>query len=96
LNLPNDPFRNGVCQDRCTEIFSTNNFVLGDTYSFSPSTIMEVRLSYQRFSYDRTPSTTGYDLSQLGPGWASPRKLGCVYCVRKIPREFYGVCRSDE
>ncbi|HMJ60170.1 MAG TPA: carboxypeptidase-like regulatory domain-containing protein [Bryobacteraceae bacterium] len=33
LNLPNDPFLNGVCQDRCTEIFSTNNFVLGDTYS---------------------------------------------------------------
>ena len=70
LNLPNDPFLNGVCQDRCTEIFSTNNFVLGDTYSFSPSTIMEVRLSYQRFVYDRTPSTLGYDLGQLGAGWA--------------------------
>jgi hypothetical protein len=70
LNLPTDPFQNGICQDRCTEVFNTNNFVLGDTYSFSPSTIMEVRLSYQRFSYDRTPSTLGYDLGQLGPGWA--------------------------
>lgn len=70
LNLPNDPFQNGVCQDRCTETFNTNNFVLGDTYSFSPSTIMEVRLSYQRFIYDRTPSTVGYDLGQLGAGWA--------------------------
>ncbi len=70
LNLPNDPFQNGVCQDRCTEVFNTNNFVLGDTYSFSPSTIMEVRLSYQRFVYDRTPSTLGYDLGQLGAAWA--------------------------
>jgi hypothetical protein len=66
LNLPNDPFQNGVCQDRCTETFNTNNFVLSDTYSFSPTTIMEVRLSYQRFSYDRTPTTIGYDVTQLG------------------------------
>ncbi|HEY6987115.1 MAG TPA: carboxypeptidase regulatory-like domain-containing protein, partial [Bryobacteraceae bacterium] len=33
LNLPIDPFRNGICKDRCTETFNTNNFVLGDTYS---------------------------------------------------------------
>jgi hypothetical protein len=66
LNLPNDPFQNGVCQDRCTETFNTNNFVLADTYAFSPTTIMEIRLSYQRFKYDRTPSTLGYDLTQLG------------------------------
>jgi len=81
LNLPNDPFRNGICQDRCTETFSTNNFVLGDTYSFSPTTIMEVRLSYQRFSYDRTPSSLGYDLSTLG--W--PASLNSQATFRDIP-----------
>ncbi len=66
LNLPEEPFGNGVCQDRCTETFNTNNFVLGDTYSFSPTTILEVRLSYQRFDYNRTPATLGYNLTQLG------------------------------
>ena len=81
LNLPNDPFGNGVCQDRCTELFNTNNFVLGDTYSFSPTTIMEVRLSYQRFNYDRTPSTLGYDLTQLG--W--PASLNSEAIFRDLP-----------
>jgi len=81
LNLPTDPFGNGVCQDRCTETFNTNNFVLGDTYSFSPTTIMEVRLSYQRFSYDRTPSTLGYDLTQLG--W--PASLNTEAVFRDLP-----------
>jgi hypothetical protein len=66
LNLAIDPLGTGVCQDRCTEIFNTNNFVFSDTYSFSPTTILEVRASYQRFSYDRTPKTLGYDLTQLG------------------------------
>lgn len=81
LNLPTDPFQNGVCKDRCTEIFNTNNFVLGDTYSFSPTTIMEVRLSYQRFNYDRTPSTLGYDLTQLG--W--PAALNTEATFRDLP-----------
>lgn len=82
LNLPNDPFRNGVCQDRCTETFNTNNFVLGDTYLFSPTTILEVRLSYQRFSYDRIPSTLGYDLAgQLG--W--PAFLNSQVSFRDLP-----------
>ena len=66
LNLPQDPFGNGVCQDRCQEYFNTNNFVLSDTYSFNPTTILEVRASYQRFLYDRTPSTLGLDLTTLG------------------------------
>lgn len=81
LNLPNDPFRNGVCQDRCTEKFNTNNFVLADTYSFSPTTIMEVRLSYQRFNYDRTPSSQGFDLTTLG--W--PSSLNSQVAFRNQP-----------
>ncbi|MBV9032958.1 MAG: carboxypeptidase regulatory-like domain-containing protein [Acidobacteriaceae bacterium] len=81
LNLPIDPFHNGVCQDRCTETFNTNNFVLGDTYSFTPTTVWEFRASYQRFSYDRTPSTLGYDLSQLG--W--PASLNTQVAFRDLP-----------
>ncbi len=81
LNLPTDPFHNGVCQDRCTETFNTNNFVLADTYSFTPTTIMEVRLSYQRFVYDRTPETLGYDLTTLG--W--PATLNSQAVFRDLP-----------
>ena len=74
LNLPNDPFGNGVCQDRCTETFSTNNFVLGDTYSFNPTTVMEVTLSYQRLAYNRTPTTIGYNLEALAGRHRMPRR----------------------
>ena len=81
LNLPTDPFGNGVCQDRCTEVFNTNNFVLGDTYSFNPTTILEVRLSYQRFLYNRTPETLGYDLTQLG----LPANLNSEVTFRALP-----------
>lgn len=81
LNLPTDPFGNGVCQDRCTETFNTNNFVLGDTYSFSPTTIMEIRASYQRFDYNRIPVTLGYDLTKLG--W--PASLNSEAVFRDLP-----------
>jgi hypothetical protein len=83
LNLPEEPFGNGVCQDRCTETFNTNNFVLGDTYSFSPTTIMEIRLSYQRFVYDRTPATLGYNLTTLG--WPASLNTQAVFDDLPIP-----------
>ena len=81
LNLPIDPFRNGVCQDRCTETFNTNNFVLADTYSFTPTAIMEFRLSYQRFNYNRIPTTLGFDLSSLG----LPASLNSQAVFRDLP-----------
>src|SRR5437773_1473371 len=71
LNLPIDPFKTKVCQDRCTETFTTHNIVVDDVYNFSASTIMDLRLSYGRLAYDRTPSTVGIDLSQFGPGFAA-------------------------
>ncbi len=83
LNLPNDPFGNGVCQDRCTETFNTNNFVLADTYSFNPTTILDVHLSYQRFAYNRTPETLGYDLTQLG--WPASLNSEATFLALPVP-----------
>lgn len=83
LNLPTDPFGNGVCQDRCTETFNTNNFVLADTYSFNPTTIMEVRLSYQRFAYNRIPESLGYDLTKLG--WPSSLNSEASFLDLPVP-----------
>jgi len=69
LNLPIDPFGTGVCQDRCTETFTTNNAEIDDVYDFSPTTVMDVRVSFDRMAYDRTPSTAGLNLSEFGPGF---------------------------
>ena len=81
FNLPNDPFGNGVCQDRCAEYFNTNNFVISDTYAFNPTTILEVRASYERFIYNRTPSTLGLDLTTVG----LPASLNNQVLARDLP-----------
>lgn len=70
LNFPIDPFGTGVCQDRCTEKFTTHNAMIDDVYNFSPTVVMDLRLSYGRLAYNRIPADVGLDLSQLGPGWA--------------------------
>lgn len=64
-NLPVDPNSNGICDGSCAENFHTNNVVLADTYAFSPTTILDARLTYQRFVYLRTPTTLGFDLTSI-------------------------------
>jgi hypothetical protein len=80
-NLPIDPYQTQTCVDRCTEKFNTNQGVIGDSYSFSPTLVADLRLSYMRFSYDRTALTTGYDLTQLG--W--PASMNDQVVVRVVP-----------
>jgi Carboxypeptidase regulatory-like domain len=70
LNLPIDPFGTGICQDRCTETFATDDGVFDDTYNLNSSTILDLRVTFNRFAYDRTPKTVGIGLSQFGPAWA--------------------------
>ncbi len=82
LNLPIDPYKTKTCVDRCTETFNTNQAVIADTYSFSPSLIGDLRLSYLRFSYDRSSLTAGYDLTQLG--W--PSSLNDQVVFRVVPQ----------
>ncbi|MGC1871588.1 MAG: carboxypeptidase regulatory-like domain-containing protein [Acidobacteriaceae bacterium] len=65
-NLPIDPLGTGICQDRCGEIFSTNDFVFDDTYTFNNTTILDVNFSYLRFVYDRSAKLNKYSLTQLG------------------------------
>lgn len=48
----------------------THSAILGDTHAFSPSTILDLRLSYLRVFQHEFPNSTGVDLSQFGPGWA--------------------------
>lgn len=83
LNLPSDPYRTNTCVDRCTETFNTNQAVFADTHTFSPTLLGDFRLSYLRFSYDRTPLTKGYDLTQLG--WPSSLNNQVVFRVLPLP-----------
>jgi hypothetical protein len=63
-NLPTDAL-NGICEDRCGELFDTNNFVLADDYAFSSTTLLDVRLSYLRFVYSRSPLLSTFNLTSI-------------------------------
>jgi hypothetical protein len=81
LSLAVDPYGTGVCQDRCQETFRTKQFVYGDTYSFTPTTILDFRLNVLRFVYDRAPTSLGVDLTKFG--W--PASLNSEVAWRHIP-----------
>src|SRR5271157_3667628 len=69
-NLPWNPFKNGVCPDRCTETVRTKMIALCDTYTFSPTTILDLHFSFLRYNYLRTPLTEGVDLTKFAwPGY---------------------------
>ena len=81
LNLPIDPYRTQVCLDRCAETFEVPQAVIGDTYSFGPTTIGDIRIAFVRFSYQRTPESLGVDLTQYG--W--PAFLNNQVSFRVVP-----------
>jgi hypothetical protein len=83
LNLPIDPYSTKTCVDRCTESMNTNQAVLGDTYSLTPTMFLDLRLSFTRFHYDRTALTAGYDLTQLG--WPAALNNAVAVRVQPIP-----------
>jgi hypothetical protein len=70
LSLPDSPFKD-ICGDRCTEDTVTNQGGLGDTITFSPTTVLDLHLGYTRYVYVRTPLSEGINLSQFGPNWAA-------------------------
>lgn len=67
--LPWDPYQNDTYWfDLDPQNFVTDSIVLGDTYTFNPNTIFDIRVSYLRFNYFQGPpsSITGFDLTQFG------------------------------
>ena len=87
LSLPDAPFSQ-ICTDRCTETTTANQISLGDTYSFSPTTILDLHIGYTRYVYLRTPLSQGIDLSKFGPNW---KALTPEMTYTHIPQ----VCVSD-
>jgi len=70
LSLPDAPFSQ-ICTDRCTETTTAHQVSLGDTFSFSPKTILDMHIGYTRYVYLRTPLSQGIDLSKFGANWAA-------------------------
>ena len=52
------------------ETYTIQQSVADDSYSFTPTTILDVEFSEMREGYDRIPGSLGYDLTQFGSGWA--------------------------
>ncbi len=96
-NLPQDPMGTGICQDRCTENFKVYDWVLGDTYTFNPSTILDVRLSYLRFEYGRIPKITNFQPSSIGQtiGGASGPQFGVPPTVSIAGFDIAGTFASE-
>jgi hypothetical protein len=69
LSLPIDPYKTQTYIDRGPETFVTHQFVLADTYLFSQNTIVDFRIGWLRFIYDRKPESLGVDLTTFG--WPS-------------------------
>src|SRR5262249_28227183 len=67
--IANDPFQNEAAG--VSGYYGAQQVVIGDTYTFSPSTVGDFRASYLRFPFGFTPPSTGADLSQFGPAWAA-------------------------
>ena len=65
---PVDPFNEG---NGLGSSFQTNQFVLGDTYTFSPSTVGDLRIAFLRFLFNFTPQSYGVDQTKF----AVTRKL---------------------
>lgn len=49
---------------------AANNAVMGNTYTITPTTILDVRASYLRdFSFTNPLTCCNFDMSQIGPAW---------------------------
>ena len=66
LDLPLDPFKTGLCADKCAETYQTNALAIDYSYSIRPDLILNINGSGSRFHYARTPSNSNFDLTQFG------------------------------
>src|SRR6202162_1052351 len=69
LDLPTDPFRTGLCADRCSETYQTNAAVIDYSNTIRPDLVLNINGSGSRFHYLRSPTNSNFDLTQYG--WPS-------------------------
>lgn len=83
LSLPIDPYGTGVCVDRCTERAHTNNAVIDDSYTFSPTTVLDLRLTFNRLAFRRKPVNEPFNLTDLG--WPASLNSQVAFPVEPVP-----------
>jgi hypothetical protein len=66
LDLPIDPLGTGLCADRCAEDYHTYATASGYTYNVTPTTVLGLNASVSRFTYNRSPKNTDFDLTSIG------------------------------
>jgi hypothetical protein len=64
-DLPIDPLEDGLCADRCAELYSTNAAAAAYNYIFSPGNILDLSASISRLRYNRTPKNAGFNLTSI-------------------------------
>ena len=82
-NKGSEPYNNGLINGDpiSPESFKTYQTVIGDTYLFNPTLIGDLRLSFTRWNYVRTPGTLGYDETKLG----FPSYMGTISALNRVP-----------
>ena len=68
-DLPLDPFKTGLCADKCSETYQTNALAIDYNNVIRPNVILNINASGSRFHYLRSPTNSGFDLTQYG--WPS-------------------------
>ena len=66
LSLAQDPYKTGLCKDRCAENTRSNSGSLGWTYAINPTLTASITSSVSRFHYLRLPILAGFDMSLEG------------------------------
>jgi hypothetical protein len=66
LSLSQDPFKTGLCVDRCAEKTNSKSVALGYNFAINPNTIFNLNASISRFHYLRGPVNSGFDFTTEG------------------------------
>jgi len=66
LSLAQDPYKTGLCKDRCAENTISNSGVLGWTYAINPTLTASITSSVSRFHYLRGPILSNFDMTLEG------------------------------
>ncbi len=66
LSLSQDPYKTGLCKDRCTEDTSSRSVAVGWSDAFSSTFTGSINASFSRYHYLRQPTNQGFDMTQEG------------------------------
>jgi hypothetical protein len=92
-SLPADPFQ--VNFGGLSSYTGSQNFVIGETYTFNSHTLADFRASYLRATNGFTPQQIGTDLSKFGPAWANLASQVTLPVAPLASNGYYGFNGTD-